>query len=547
MYDIFYVSKGKGKEDIWKKIKSKYPSSQRLSNIRSYHEIKEQSFTKMFWVIWDDLDIQDSFDLTSYRATKWDDMYVHVFKNGEYYDGICLFPKHVNISNREFENRFFIEKKEVDIIASIPLGYDKFEIDTYEDYLAAVEKSMTEMFWVIWKDVEISKDFSFDYRVPVYDQHVIHVFKNSQFYDGICLFPKSTIVTKREFQHRFFVNKKEINLKASTPRPFKKYKIKTYDDYLRASTDTDTDMFWGVFDDLIVEENFNFDYYVPVYDSFHRNITHVFLNGEHFDGICLFSKKTLVSKKELDYRFYNNKKEIDIKASIPSPYDVVFISYHEKFADKNYQKIKNHLLPGQNLYRIDGIKGIHNAHKAAAEKVSTPMFWVIDADAILLDNFKFDYQVICHNQDMVHVWRSRNPVNNLEYGNGGVKLLPRNLTLEVDENTPDMTTSISKKFKAMDTVSNINAFNVDEFSTWRSAFRECCKLASRVIERQYEEETQNRLETWCTVGKDKPFGKYAINGALLGKAYGLENKDNPEALAKINDFEWLRGMFNNDI
>ena len=28
--------------------------------------------------------------------------------------------------------------------------------------------------------------------------------------------------------------------------------------------------------------------------------------------------------------------------------------------------------------------------------------------------------------------------------------------------------------------------------------------------------------------------------ALEGKAYGLENKDNTEALNKINDFEWLR-------
>jgi len=149
-----------------------------------------------------------------------------------------------------------------------------------------------------------------------------------------------------------------------------------------------------------------------------------------------------------------------------------------------------------------------------------------------------------YDLDCVHVWKSRNPINNLEYGNGGVKLLPRQLTLKMDFNTPDMTTSISNKFKAMDMISNTNAFNTDEFSTWRSAFRECCKLASGIIDRQYQEETKLRLDTWCSVGVDKSFGTYAINGAQAGRLYGETNKNNPEALNKINDFDWLQEQFN---
>ena len=31
-----------------------------------------------------------------------------------------------------------------------------------------------------------------------------------------------------------------------------------------------------------------------------------------------------------------------------------------------------------------------------------------------------------------HVWRSKNPVNELVYGYGGVKLLPTKLTLDMD-------------------------------------------------------------------------------------------------------------------
>ena len=119
-------------------------------------------------------------------------------------------------------------------------------------------------------------------------------------------------------------------------------------------------------------------------------------------------------------------------------------------------------------------------------------------------------------QQWVHVWHSKNPVNDLIYGYGGVKLLPRQLTLDMDTSTADMTTSISSNLKVMEEVSNITLFNVDEFSTWRSAFRECAKLASKTIDRQNEEETNERLKTWTTVGYDREFGEYAIRGAHDG-------------------------------
>jgi hypothetical protein len=69
-------------------------------------------------------------------------------------------------------------------------------------------------------------------------------------------------------------------------------------------------------------------------------------------------------------------------------------------------------------------------------------------------------------------------------------------------------------------------------------------LSSRTIERQFEEETQQRLDIWCTVGHDAQFGKNAIAGAKAGRQYGLENKNNLEELRRINDFEWLKEKFN---
>lgn len=219
-------------------------------------------------------------------------------------------------------------------------------------------------------------------------------------------------------------------------------------------------------------------------------------------------------------------------------YDIVFISYQEPNADENYAALKARFPMAK---RVHGVKGIHQAHIKAAKKCFTKMFWIVDADALILDTFNFDYEVPDHQLDHVHVWRSKNPVNGLVYGYGGVKLFPRDLTVIMDTSKTDMTTSISNKFKAMSEIANITAFNIDPFNAWKSAFRECAKLSSRIIDRQKDDETEQRLETWCTVGEDNPYGSYAVAGARAGCEFGISNSND---IKLINDFDWLREQFN---
>lgn len=222
-------------------------------------------------------------------------------------------------------------------------------------------------------------------------------------------------------------------------------------------------------------------------------------------------------------------------------YDIVFISYQEPNADENYSKLIERFPLAK---RVHGVKGIHQAHIQAAKKSLTKMFWVVDGDAQVLSDFNFDYIVSDRYLEHVHVWRSKNPVNGLVYGYGGIKLLPRKLTINMDISKPDMTTSISRHFIPMSQISNMTSFNTDPFNTWKSAFRECVKLSSKVIDRQKSLETEDRLKTWCTIGEDKPFGEYAILGAIAGQKYGIENSGNIDALKMINNFKWLEEMFN---
>ena len=222
-------------------------------------------------------------------------------------------------------------------------------------------------------------------------------------------------------------------------------------------------------------------------------------------------------------------------------YDIVYISYDERQSDANWIKLKTKV---PYAIRIHGVKGIHQAHIEAAKKAFTPMIWIVDADACIVDDFDFSYVPNRTNRDAVHVWHSRNPINDLEYGYGGLKLFPRIATINMDTTNLDMTTSISNKFITMKQVSNVTAFNTDKFSTWRSAFRECCKLASKTIDRQNNEETENRLHLWQTYGEERTYGEWAIKGARAGATYGSINQDNLEALKKINNFQWLTEQFN---
>jgi len=225
---------------------------------------------------------------------------------------------------------------------------------------------------------------------------------------------------------------------------------------------------------------------------------------------------------------------------LPKQLDVVFISYNEPNAEENWRRV---LKKSPKAFRINGIKGIVNAHKCAAELATTDMFYVVDGDAYLTDEWNFEFQPGIFDRDCVHVWRSRNPINGLEYGYGGVKLLPKQLTLDVDPMCVDMTTSISSKFKTMNKISNITVFNTDEFNTFRSSFRECAKLSSSILKRQLARESEKRLDIWCTISKDVPFGDWAIKGAIAGKDFGQKYKNNKENLTLINDIDWIKAEF----
>ena len=533
-------------------IQASVPTAYDQFNIDTYEEYLsalENSKTEMFWMLSKNLQFDNNFIKNFYVSHydfKLNHAFIHQVNNTDYYTGVFLCTKHRPLTQKEVEHRFIVNRKEWPVVASGPIEYDHFNIDTYEEYLAALENTKTDMFWMLSRNITVNSGVLSNIYVShdSYDSKVNHAFIHSvdgqDLYNGVFLCTKHKPLTQREVEHRFIVNRKEWPVVASGPIEYEKFNITTYEEYLSALKNSKTEMFWIVPNYVIPSTRFKFDTYFSHDNEYDRKTNHAFLNGKYNDGIVLCSKHSRFSKREFDYRFIANKKEVNIIISTPVPYDIVFISYQEPNSDEHYKYLVDRFPRAK---RIHGITGIHQAHIAAAKLCSTDLFWIVDGDAVVESNFKFDYQVARWDRDMVHVWRSVNPINNLVYGYGGVKLFPTELTINMDLTKPDMTTSISSKFKAVQEISNVTNFNTDPFNTWKSAFRECTKLSSKVIDRQKDVETQLRLEKWCTLGIDRPFGKYAIDGAKFGALFGTRNKDNIEVLKKINDFNWLKEQF----
>lgn len=223
-------------------------------------------------------------------------------------------------------------------------------------------------------------------------------------------------------------------------------------------------------------------------------------------------------------------------------FDIVFLSNGEPYADANYAKLEKLVHNKSKLHRVDRVKGILEAHKAAAEIAKTEMFYLVDADCVIEGSFAFDLYPKSYDRDTVYVWHVKNPVNGLTYGYGGVKLFPTQLLKDAKEWKIDLATSIGAKFKVLPRTIGTTEFNCDAETAWRSGFREAAKLASKIIKNQVDAETDNRLETWCTVDLGVPYGNWAVEGACAGRTWAQHH---PTLIDNINDYEWLHKQWLN--
>jgi hypothetical protein len=136
--------------------------------------------------------------------------------------------------------------------------------------------------------------------------------------------------------------------------------------------------------------------------------------------------------------------------------DILFISYRESNADENWAALKERF-PGAK--RVHGVRGIAEAHRRAAELSSTEHFFVVDGDNRILPSFDFSPPQGGLRTDTLYVWRCLNPINDLCYGFGAVKLYNKGLIERRQAKTyVDLATSVAERYQIIPIVASETYF-----------------------------------------------------------------------------------------
>jgi hypothetical protein len=248
---------------------------------------------------------------------------------------------------------------------------------------------------------------------------------------------------------------------------------------------------------------------------------------------ALIPRDCIVSKELYEYPYILKEHTLDKQLM-----DVIFISYDEPQADANWEIVKQQVPRAQ---RLHGVKGMERALEAAAQMSETDCFYAVFAKTKLHESFDFTFVPDYFQKPKHYIFDCINGMNGLQYGHMGVIMYNKSIILENIDKPFDLDYTMSWEHAVIPIVSCYGEFNSTAFQTWRTAFRECCKIPyynskNPTIEGEY------RLRVWQTRAEGE-YAEWCIKGAIDGAVYYAANKNSQERLKKTFDWQWLRQIF----
>jgi hypothetical protein len=233
-----------------------------------------------------------------------------------------------------------------------------------------------------------------------------------------------------------------------------------------------------------------------------------------------------------------------------SDFDVIYISYDEPNAEKNWADLLSKCPWAK---RVHGVKGFDAAHNAAGEASDTHRLITVDGDNVVHEEFfKQTIEIDEEEQgEYIFSWCGYNVINGLAYGNGGLKLWPKDVitNMKSHENAEDDAHAVDfcwmlTYFQMADTWSDV-VVNATPEQAYRAGFREGVKMSldrgelpprNKFLEQNHIKNLQ-RLSVWCSVGSDIDNGDWAILGAR--EAVNLVNLEGWDH-TKIADYDFMQ-------
>ena len=227
----------------------------------------------------------------------------------------------------------------------------------------------------------------------------------------------------------------------------------------------------------------------------------------------------------------------------PRDVDAFYISYDEPNCEDNWTRVLD-MLP--RAKRTHGVKGFDAAHKACAEASQTDRFLTIDGDNWLLADGLDTKLDDTGMEDVVFSFKSRNAVNGLEYGNGGIKCWRRDVLLASNTHESSDNTDFcwDLRYYQVDVLSSIGVNNASPYQAWRAGYREGVKMSLETGRKVPAQDfgrkiwiyNLHKLLIWCSVGADVENGIWSMFGARQG-AHDCNLTDDDHT--KISDYGWF--------
>lgn len=223
--------------------------------------------------------------------------------------------------------------------------------------------------------------------------------------------------------------------------------------------------------------------------------------------------------------------------------EVVYLTYKELQAEDNFTFL---IKKWPFVKRLHGVRGLTRAFRLSSELVNSKYYVLIDGDNKIKEDFDITSVQLPQKPNTLTFYMTQNPVNDLVYGYGGIKVCPTSNFRQIEDNRTDPIASGGiEKIVPVRQVASVTEFNTSAFNAWKAGFREAVMLVSPDPEvKMSKEESRQKLEVWKTKGADRKYGRWAIAGAKAGQNYGERNFGLIEELKKINDPHWLEDVFN---
>ena len=238
-------------------------------------------------------------------------------------------------------------------------------------------------------------------------------------------------------------------------------------------------------------------------------------------------------------------------------YDIIYLSYDEPNAEKNYADLLTKVPWAK---RVHGVEGSDAAHKACADLSETEYFITVDADNIVDQEFlnvEVDYEQLELSPEHVFSWCGKVHVNELMYGNGGLKMWTRKFVhnMKTHEHSEDgdergkVEFCFDDKYHQFNENYSVSYTNATPWQAWRAGFREGVKMSldqgAKVSDiRKTWFQNFDRLRIWCSVGADVENGLWSMYGAREG-LYKTMCTD--WDYAEVRDFKWLNSYWKDKV